>query len=100
MLYFSEVTKKNYPTEKECLAAEAEYMAAKEKEKKVREEKALARKEQANAIENARKEMVAAQNKYKELIEKFVKDYGSYHYSTKSTKDVPTLFDLFNPFLF
>lgn len=99
MLYYSEMTKKNYKTEDECRAAEADFLSAREKEKRAREEKAAARKEKAAQIEAARKEMVSAQNKYKELIEDFVKNYGSYHYSTQSVKDVPTLFDLFNPFL-
>lgn len=92
MLYYSEVTNKNYPTERECMEAEKAEIARREEVKAAKEAKNAERKARANEIEIAYKEMVETQNKYRELIEKFVKDYGSYHYSASTSKGIPTLF--------
>ncbi len=104
---FSDRTHKYYNTVDEANKAEleaevAENRAKIEKEKKEQEEKALRekkaaeRKERAAEVETARKDMVAAQNKYREVLEKFVKDYGSYHLSWTNTDEIPTLFDFFH----
>lgn len=104
---YSDRTHKYYDTVDEANKAELEAAVAEnrakiEKEKKEQEEKALRekkaaeRKERAAKVETARKEMVAAQNKYREVLEKFVKDYGSYHLSWTSTDEIPTLFDFFH----
>ena len=74
----------------------AERKAAEEKAKK--EAVAAERKADAASVEEKRKAMVAAQNAYKEEIEKFVKKHGSYHWTSNSVDDIPTLFDIFNPF--
>ena len=65
-----------------------------EKEKK--EQLAAKRKERAAEVEAARKAMVEAQKNYKKVLENFIKDYHSYHYSTTSFDDIPTLFDMVN----
>lgn len=113
MKYFSEVTRQYYDTEKACL--EAEFKVKEEqnrqkilKEKAAREAKekqeklAAARKVRANEVEEARKAMVAAQSKYREVLEAFVRDYGTYHLSLNGEDAkglIPTLFDnLFNIF--
>ena len=75
----------------------AERKAAEEKERK--EKAAAERKAMAADVETARKNMVAAQKAYAEKLEAFCKVYGSYHYTTDG-KEVPSLFDIFNPFLF
>ena len=110
MKYYSEVTTKYYDSPEDCLAAEkaAKEAKAKEEERKAKElaekkekqEKALAeRKEAAAALEAARKEMVAAQKKYAQLMDDFLKRFHSYHYTTTSLDDIPTLFSsLFNLF--
>lgn len=106
MKYFSEVTSKYYDTAEACLAAEKDACEAAEKEKqrkeaelaarKEKQEKVLAeRKEAAAALEAARKEMVAAQKKYAELMDDFLKRFHSYHYTTTSLEDIPTLFSSF-----
>ena len=104
-LYYSEITGETYDSEEKCLAAEqkaAEEKAKREQalvqERARKEALASQRKERAAEIENARKEMVTAQKKYRDLIEQFVKDYHSYHYTTTSSEDIPTLFDVFNRF--
>lgn len=77
---------------REKIRKEREIAAAKEKkEKEVAERKAMAAE-----VEEARKAMVAAQKAYREAIEKFVKKYGTYHYSTNKFEDIPTLFDVFD----
>ena len=86
-----------------------ERKAAEEKEKK--EQEAAERKAMAAEVEAARKAMLevqknckeqidAAQKVYRDKIDAFVKKYGSYHWSSNSADDVPSLFDIFNPFLF
>lgn len=76
----------------------AERKAAEEKERK--EKAAAERKAMAAEVEEARKTMVEAQKKYRDAIDKFVKTYGSYHWSSNSVDDIPKLFDIFNPFIF
>ena len=109
MKYYSDVTKKFYDTAVECQTAELKEQerlsrekAEKERtlaEKKAKEEKIAAeRKSRAAELEEARKAMVAAQKKYRDLIEAFTKDYGSYHYTSNSVEDIPTLFSLFDWF--
>lgn len=103
MKYYSELIGKTYDTAGECIAAENEYKAKKEKEKIEKEKKANERKTRATEVEDARKAMIAAQSKYRELLEAFCKDYGTYH-QTLTDKDVkgviPSLFDIFNPLFF
>lgn len=110
MKYYSEITHQHYDTEKACLEAEFK-MKEQENLEKIRREKAereakekkeklaAERKERANEVEAARKAMVAAQSKYREVLEAFVKDYGSFHLSLTgedAKRAVPTLFDIFN----
>ena len=95
MKYYSEKLKKVYDTVEQLQAAETEYdkahaaEIAKQKERKAR----------ANEIDAARKELANAQNKYNDLINKFVKDYGSYHTTyndnDKITSTTDLLFKLF-----
>ena len=114
MRYYSEITKSFYDTEKACLEAEfkvkEEQNLAKikreraEREAKEKQEKLAAeRKARAAEVEEARKAMIAAQKKYQEVLEAFVRDYKSYHLSLNgedAKNAIPSLFDLFNPFLF
>jgi F0F1-type ATP synthase membrane subunit b/b' len=89
MKYFSEDLNKYFDTEKECI--EAEESAAKAKadaEAKAKELKAE-RKARAQEVEDALKTLKEAQKAYRDLVHKFVKDYGSYHYSyTDSGKGI------------
>lgn len=86
MKYYSEKLKKVYDTVEDLQAAEVEYdkahaaEIAKQKERKAR----------AEEITKARKELVDAQRKYNELLNKFVKDYGSYH-ETYTDQDIDSL---------
>lgn len=102
MKYYSDITKKLYDSEKELMAAEQKQkqldvekeLAAQKKEE---ERKALMeqRKARAAEIDAARKDMEAAQQKYRELVEKFCKDYGAYHYTSSNWNDFPKFLDSF-----
>ena len=112
MKFYSDVTKKFYDTEKACLEAEFKVKEEKnraqilrekqEREKKEKQEKLAAeRKTRAQEVEKAREAMVAAQSKYREVLEAFVKDYHTYHLSLtgEDAKNIiPSLFDVFNQF--
>lgn len=108
--YYSERTKKFFDTVEACEKAEFEAKEAENREKILRERKeaeekerkerlANERKVRAAEVEEARKAMVTAQNKYREVLQKFIQDYHTYHYSTSNFDDIPTLFDFFNKYL-
>ena len=105
MKYYSEKTKKLYDTvellnqaEFELKEAENREKIRKEREARRKSELADQRKARAAEVEEARKTMVAAQKAYREKLEAFIKDYNSYHYTSTSIDDIPTLFDLFKIF--
>lgn len=75
MKYYSELTKKVYDSPKEVEAAEAEIKAAEERKAKLQEKRA----DRAKEIEAAYKDIINAQKKYSDLVDAFVKDYGSFH---------------------
>lgn len=110
MKYYGERTHKLYDTAEACEKAEFEAKEAENREKirkerevalaKEKKEKEVAeRKEAAAKVEAARKVMVEAQNAYRKELEAFCKVYGSYHWTSKSINDIPTLFsDFWNLF--
>ena len=98
MKYYSSITKSLYDTEEACLKAEKEAkeaelkeraekerVAAEEKAKK--EERAAKRKVLAAEVEGKRKAMGNAQKEYRDAVEEFVNEFGSYHYSSNSVVD-------------
>lgn len=109
MKYYSDVTNTLYDSEKACLEAEFKVKEKENREKILREraareakekqEKLAAeRKTRAAEVDEARKAMVAAQSKYREVLEAFVRDYGTYHLSLNGEDAkglIPTLFDNF-----
>lgn len=100
MKYVSDYTGKTYETANECMEADRKYAAEKKAEKEKKEKIVAERKTRAAEVEEARKAMVAAQSKYREVLEAFCKDYGTYHTSLTgedAKKIIPTLFDIFNP---
>lgn len=95
MKYYSDVTRKIYDTPEALEQAELAVHEAENREKIRKERLANERKERAAQVEEARKELSAAQHKYKEALESFCKDYGTYHTSV-SASEIPSLFDLFD----
>ena len=93
MKYYSEITNRTYNTEKECIEAEQAIIKARE-EKKAKEEKlSKERAERAKSVDEKRIAYVKALEDYREEVQKFVKDYGSYHMSY-SSKSPLSLFDM------
>lgn len=103
--FYSDKTKQYYASMEEANKAEMKLHEAEnlakikaDREKAEKEKLATERKARAAEVEAARKKMVDAQKAYKDALTAFVKDYGSYHLSTTTTEDIPTLFDFFNWF--
>ena len=71
MKYYSEISKKFYDSEKDCLNEEtkiiAERAAKEEKKKRLAEEKEARKKELDDALDN-----------FTELLKKYSEDYGPY----------------------
>ena len=90
---FYKVNGKLYSTKEEAEKAEKALEEAKAKEAKLSEE----RKDRAKEIDEARAALVEAEKRYNKLVNAFIKDYGSYHFSYTSTEPdiVDGLFDSF-----
>ena len=94
MKYVSEITKKAYDSEKECLYAEQEFQKKQEQERAAKEKKAAERADRAKEVEEAYKTAVEANKAYQKKLNDFVKDYGSFHMTYSSTSDLVN--DVFN----
>ena len=81
MKFYSEKTQKLYNSIEELKNAEKELAKQEEEEKAKRD----ARAKRAKEVEDAYKH-------YKDLLDAFIKDYGSYH---MSINDSNSIFDLF-----
>lgn len=79
MKIMSEKTGKEYATVEECLAAEKEFDDTIAKEQEEKEKLAAIRKERAAEVEEAYKKILEANKNYNELLNAFIKDYGSFH---------------------
>lgn len=106
MKYYSEKTRTFYDEEKDLVKAEQEYEVKleqkkleieeqKKKEEVLKAERGLRAKEVEEAFAKAEEVKEIATK----LLNDFLKDYGSYHSTIKSTKPITTfnwLFDSFN----
>ena len=79
MKILSEKTNKYYATVDQCLAAEKAFDEAEAKKKAEAQQLNVTRKERANEVETAYKASLEANKHYHELLDAFVKDYGSFH---------------------
>ena len=96
--YYSDMLNQYFDTEAaaiEAEKAEAEKRALIEKAKAEKEAKAKKaaeeRKARAKEIEAAHKAMIEAEKTYNELVNAFVKDFGSYHMTYSSSQDLDGL---------
>ena len=96
MKYFSEKTNKTYDTEKACLEAENAFDEAAAKERMKKEKLAEERKARANEVEETYKAAVEATKLYREKLNAFLKDFGSFHMTFHTGEGNP--FDLFERF--
>lgn len=97
MKYFSEKTKKFYETEEACVEAEQKFDQAIQEEKDKKNKLAAERKKRAAELEQVAKNLMDARKHYDELVDAFIKDYGSYHISLydKDDDDSYSLIDFF-----
>jgi len=104
---YSDKTNKFYNSVEEANRAEFELKEKENREKiqkerelalaKEKKEKALTeRKAAAESVEAARKNYLEAQKAYRKALEDFCGKYGTYHYSTSSADEIPSLFDIFD----
>ncbi len=101
MTIISEKTGKKYNTPEECLADEKKFddeLAAKEAKKK---ELAEQRKTRAKEVEDAYKARIKADKNYREKLNKFIDDYGSFHMTFDTeVDDTFSFFDFLDNFCF
>lgn len=90
MLYTSELLKKSYKTEEECLAAEKEYLDEKAAKEAAQKQKQAERSTRAKEVEKALSDAVAAEQHYQETLKAFLKDYGSFHFTTSDGNSLRT----------
>ena len=81
---YSDVTKQFYDNEAAALKAEEEV-------RKAQDEKVARRKKMADTVDVKRKAYDKARREYREALDNFCKDYGSYHY-TLADKDLEDFF--------
>ena len=93
MKYYSDKTKQLYESVEQLQKAEVAY----DKEQEAALAKQRDRKNRAEEIKKAREVLRNAQKNYQDLVNKFVKDYGSYHetYSKESDSLEQILLNLF-----
>lgn len=96
MKYYSEETKKMYNSEKECADATTAFLKEKEQAEAEAKAKKEKRSERAKEVELAREKMRDAQKNYADVLNQFVKDYGTYHWSTSSVEELPLCLSLFD----
>lgn len=84
---YSDVTKQFYDNEAAALKAEEEV-------KKAQDEKVARRKKMADTVDAKRKAYDKARKEYREALDNFCKNYGSYHY-TLADKDLEDFFASF-----
>ena len=95
MKYFSEITEKVYDTQEELETAEKEVLD----EQKAQEEKLTKRAERAKEVEAAYAKAAEEKEQADELLNEFLKDYGSFHTTVKKpVKKINIFDDWFNSF--
>ena len=92
MTIISEKTGKTYETVEDCLADEKKFDLAVEEEENKKKELANARKERAKEVED---------RLYREKLNKFIDDYGSFHMTINTEVEDPySIFDFLDNFWF
>ena len=95
MKYFSQITEKVYNTQEELETAEKEVLD----EQKAQEEKLAKRAERAKEVEAAYAKAAEEKEQADELLNEFLKDYGSFHTTVKKPiKRINIFDDWFNSF--
>lgn len=95
MKFYSEKLNTMFDTQEACAQAESEHdkqvAEAEAKKKALADERAT----RAKAVEELYKQAVEAKQKYDKALQEFLKDYGSFHATFKSTDPFFGLLDWF-----
>lgn len=95
MKFYSEKLNEMFNTQEACAQAESEHdkqvAEAEAKKKALADERAT----RAKAVEELYKQAVEAKQKYDKALQEFLKDYGSFHATFKSTDPFFGLLDWF-----
>lgn len=94
MKYFSELTNKKYDTVEELEKAELAVKQKEEEQKKLSAEK----KARADEVEAARNAMNGAIKNYEKVLNAFLRDYKTYHWSETTTDSAPKWLGFFDNF--
>ena len=94
MKYYSEQLNKLFNSVEELQAAEDKVNAAKRVEEEKKAQLKAQREKRAKEVEDAFKLAAEAQKKANELLNAFVKDYGSFHTTMKNAP--VSLWDIFS----
>jgi len=101
MTIISEKTGKTYETVEDCLADEKKFDLTVEKEENKKKELANTRKERAKEVEDAYNARLEADRLYREKLNKFIDDYGSFHMTINTEVEDPySIFDFLDNFWF
>lgn len=101
MTIISEKTGKTYETVEDCLADEKKFDLAVEEKENKKKELANARKERAKEVEDAYNARLEADRLYREKLNKFIDDYGSFHMTINTEVEDPhSIFDFLDNFWF
>ena len=95
MKFYSETLNRLFDSQEACVQAENEH--TKQLEEKAAKEKALANKraERAKIVEDLHQTAVEAKQAYDKALQEFLKDYGSFHTTLKTTDPFFGFFDWF-----
>ena len=95
MKFYSETLGKFYNTQEDCVQAEKEHDEKVAKAKAEKEAKANERASRAKAVEELYKKAIDAKAEYDKALKEFLKDYGSFHATFKTTDPFFGIFDWF-----
>lgn len=95
MKYFSETLNKVFNSEAECLEAEEKHAQALAEAKAKKEALTNERAARAKKVEELYKTAAKAKREYEDALNAFVKDYGSFHATFKTTDPFMSILDWF-----
>lgn len=96
MKYFSEKLNKVFESEQECVEAENKFELAKQEKEEKEKQLTQERKERAHEIEEQYKKIMDDRKEYRRLVDDFIRDYGSFHCTFKSSEPVFSDMDFFD----
>lgn len=101
MTIISEKTGKTYESVEECLEDEKKFDREVEEAENKKKELANSRKERAKEVEDAYNARLEADKLYREKLNKFIDDYGSFHMTINTEVEDPySIFDFLDNFWF